>query len=166
MLDRLDNIPWNTLHHAFGTAEDLPVQLRALANISQPSQQAEALNELYGNIWHQGTVYEASAYAVPFLFELATDTGNALRADILGLIGALADGKSYLAVHAQTENGFSATLREQADFEAKLALEQQDVMHTRSEVLRHTDSTRILLQDSKHSGGIKAWIGHYFKPRK
>src|SRR6185436_271404 len=99
MLDHLDDIPWQTLHHAYGTAEDVPGLLRALARSGE--QQEQALYELFGNIWHQGTVYEASAYAVPFLVELAADPALARRDEILGLIGALAEGRSYLAVHAQ-----------------------------------------------------------------
>src|SRR5579883_1568825 len=101
MLDRLDEIPWKTLNHAYGSAADVPELLRALAGAGQ--RQEDALYELHGNIWHQGTVYEASSYAAPFLIELATEPSLTRRDEILGLIGALANGNSYLEVHAEPD---------------------------------------------------------------
>jgi hypothetical protein len=94
LLDQLDEIPWQRLHHAYGTAEDVPELLRALA---RPDQQESALNELFHIIWHQGSVYEASSYAVPFLFELACEQSIARREDLLGLVGSLADGTGPVA---------------------------------------------------------------------
>ncbi len=58
----------------------------------------DALSELYGNIWHQGTVYEATAYAVPFLVELL-GVPDADAGGLLGLLSVIADGSSYADVH-------------------------------------------------------------------
>ena len=90
MLDRLDLVPWNQLSHAYGSAEGVPHLLRALTS-KDDSKREEALSELFGNIWHQGTVYEATAYAVPFLIEIAVDRSIAGRADVLGLVGVIAE---------------------------------------------------------------------------
>jgi hypothetical protein len=112
LLDQLDEIPWQRLHHAYGTAEDVPELLRALA---RPDQKESALNELFHIIWHQGSVYEASSYAVPFLFELACEQSIARREDLLGLVGSLADGTGPVAhVHRtrdQVYNYSNATLQ-------------------------------------------------------
>jgi hypothetical protein len=54
---------------------------------------------LCGNIWHQGTVYEATAYAVPFLIELAAHPLVPDRLGILQLLAVIATGRSYGDVH-------------------------------------------------------------------
>lgn len=92
----LDEIRWGELQHAYGTAEDVPGQLRKLRVASTCE---EALDELFGNIWHQGTVYEATSFAVPFLVELASDETTPNRVGVLNLLEAIAHGTSYLDVH-------------------------------------------------------------------
>src|SRR5262249_20568719 len=47
---------------------------------------------MYGNIFHQGTRYEATAYAVPFLLEVMADPDGQGRAEVLGLLSAIATG--------------------------------------------------------------------------
>jgi hypothetical protein len=92
VLERLDSVPWGDLRHAYGSAADVPGQLRALTSPNDSTRE-EALSELFGNIWHQGTVYEATAVAVPFLVELATEPSVSGRADLLGLIGSIAESE-------------------------------------------------------------------------
>ena len=69
MLNKLDEINWKELEHAYGPAEDVPGQIRALAS-TDPQVREKAQYELWGNIIHQGTIYQATSYAVPFLIEL------------------------------------------------------------------------------------------------
>ncbi|WWM27476.1 hypothetical protein QBW33_27625 [Streptomyces sp. B21-104] len=66
----VDARPWAALTHAYGSAADVPDCLRALAG-EDDEKAAEALSELYGSILHQGSVYEATAHAVPFLARTA-----------------------------------------------------------------------------------------------
>lgn len=66
----LDAQPWADREHAYGSADDVPGQLRALAS-DDAEEAEEALYELYGNIVHQGSVYEATAHAVPYPARLA-----------------------------------------------------------------------------------------------
>ena len=94
MLDTLDSIPWANLTHAYGSATDVPQILLDLADSSE-----EAVNELFGNIWHQGTVYEATAYAVPYLIEILDDPGNTVKMWICNLLASIANGTSYHDVH-------------------------------------------------------------------
>ncbi|WP_375560409.1 hypothetical protein ACE193_22360 [Bernardetia sp. OM2101] len=69
MLEKLDTIPWAELQHAYGSAADVPNNIRSLT-FSDKELRKQALWTLYGNIFHQGTRYNATPYAIPFLFEL------------------------------------------------------------------------------------------------
>jgi hypothetical protein len=91
VLERLDEVDWASLTHAYGPAADVPDQLRALASADAGTRE-HALRELYGNIFHQGTRYEASSEAVPFLVELAGSPDVAARDEIIALLVALAVG--------------------------------------------------------------------------
>ena len=90
MLEKLDDIPWAQLGHAYGEASDVPPLLRALSSTNR-QQREEAWYALYGNLYHQGTVYEATAYAVPFLLELAQAAEIEDRHEILVYLSTLSD---------------------------------------------------------------------------
>ncbi|MER6533124.1 hypothetical protein ACWDE0_02425 [Streptomyces sp. 900105755] len=75
----LDQTDWSRLHHAYGSAEDIPALLRDLASPVEKTA-AEAEQELWSSIVHQGTVYSATAPAVPFLARLADRLLAAARA--------------------------------------------------------------------------------------
>lgn len=59
----------------------------------EAEEREAALHELFGNIFHQGTRYEASAYGVPFLLELVADPATPDRHEIIYLITCLAIGQ-------------------------------------------------------------------------
>jgi hypothetical protein len=127
LLDGLNRVEWRRLRHAFGTAEDVPALLRSLTSQSPDERQA-AMNELHGNIWHQGTIYEATPHAVPFLIELAASHETPDRYAILSYLGTLADGSSYIEVH-----GGGPALSPQ-EVSAQLAVEVSWVAATRKAV--------------------------------
>lgn len=85
----LDDVPWHTLTHAYGSAEDVPELIRALYQDDEATAD-EAVYELYGNIHHQGTVYQASAPAVAFLAH-AVRHAPGKRDELLMLLATLAD---------------------------------------------------------------------------
>lgn len=91
MLEKLDSINWKSLKHAYGAATDVPDLLRDLSGNDKQAQD-DALYELYGNIFHQGTRYEATPYAVPFLFELLNSAEVSAKANIVRLLINLALG--------------------------------------------------------------------------
>lgn len=100
-LTELDTVPWQQLAHAYGVgvtgpglAHDVKGALRLLAQ-----HPAEALHDgLYSSICHQGTVYEATAYAVPFLAAVAAGpVDRALRVELSLLLGGVARSASYEA---------------------------------------------------------------------
>jgi hypothetical protein len=72
MLEGLNKVDWANLEHAYGEASDVPELIRSLASKDE-EERKNALWELYGNIFHQGTRYEATPYAIPFIFELIRD---------------------------------------------------------------------------------------------
>src|SRR5258708_17486264 len=105
MLDRLDDIPWNRLTHAHGPAEDVPDLLRRLRTArAEMMDEQSPLWHLFGTIWHQGTVYEATAYAVLFLIELAACPLVPDRLGILELLASIATGSSFRDVHGNLLN--------------------------------------------------------------
>jgi hypothetical protein len=131
VLDNLDAIDWSKINHCYGPATDLPATLRALAS-GDKKQRERALWELHGNIWHQGTVYEATAYAVPFLLELVRSNHPGML-DVLGLLALIADGKSYLKVH-----GKALKMRD-GQYQAQLARELEWVVQAKKAVAMGTE---------------------------
>ncbi|UWQ04486.1 hypothetical protein [Aliiroseovarius crassostreae] len=94
----LDDVPWATFEHAYGSAEDVPGLIRDL--VSEDADRANAaLDALYGNIWHQGTVYPASAPAVPYLIEALDHVSPDIQAALLTLLGDMSEGHGYYDVH-------------------------------------------------------------------
>lgn len=69
LLEKVNEVNWESLKHAYGSAKDIPDDLRNLASQDEKIR-GKALYNLYGNIFHQGTRYEATPYAIPFLYEL------------------------------------------------------------------------------------------------
>jgi hypothetical protein len=97
VLAGLDAVDWAGLTHAYGSATDVPGLIRALTS-TEPGESAGALDLLYGNIFHQGSRYEATASAVPFLARLAADPQIRRRDEIVLMLAALAIGydEAYL----------------------------------------------------------------------
>lgn len=112
----LDAVDWSALEHAYGAADDVPGQLRALCG-ADAGERAKALHELYGNIFHQGSRYEASAAAVPFLARMAADASLPDRHEALELLAALAVG--YDEAHLPGGVDISGWRQEVARFAAK-----------------------------------------------
>ncbi|MFG3256728.1 hypothetical protein [Streptomyces sp. NPDC048172] len=95
MLDEtggIDALDWAALEHAYGPADDIPGLLRALASAEAEAEaRDEALDTLFSSLCHQGSVYSATAAAVPFLARLALD-GPGHRLPLLWLLHGAADG--------------------------------------------------------------------------
>ncbi len=131
MLEDLDQIDWHTLTHAYGEADDVPVLLRDLASQDEETRRA-ALGTLYTNIYHQGTVYQASAYAVPFLIELLENETVPERHELMNLLAHLARGDAY---HRQHWRYYSEARRKEPGFQRELAKQVSWVNRTH-EVVR------------------------------
>ncbi|MFE2102515.1 HEAT repeat domain-containing protein [Streptomyces sp. NPDC059468] len=70
MFTGIDEVDWASLHHAYGSAEDVPGWLRGLASADAAERQT-ALDGMYGTVHHQGNVYDSTLACVPFLCSLA-----------------------------------------------------------------------------------------------
>lgn len=134
-LSELGEVDWTQLKHAYGSAEDVPDQLRAVAAGDQ-----EAFSDLYGNLWHQGTVYQATAYAVPFLIGLL-DVGNA---EVLHPLACMAQGYSYHDVHQMYDD---PAQRADPAYQAVIARELRWVKAVRAAVVGGVPVYRRFLSD-------------------
>jgi hypothetical protein len=90
MLETLDQVDWSQLGHAYGRATDVPEMLRALAAPDR-ARGEWAVEALAGSIGHQGTVYDATAPAVPFLIEILRNNVPLAR-EVVHLLGWLGQG--------------------------------------------------------------------------
>jgi hypothetical protein len=91
VLNELDQVDWARLTHAYGAADDVPDQIRDLVSPDAERRQ-KALWELHGNIYHQGTIYEATAYAIPFLLEVLTAPECDEQPQLLSLLTSIVVG--------------------------------------------------------------------------
>ncbi len=96
MLEELDTIDWASLTHAHGAATNVPGLLRSLLSDDQEVRM-QAIAELLETIWHQGTVFSASAAAVPFLYELLADPDVQDKESVVALLAEIATGEGLLA---------------------------------------------------------------------
>jgi hypothetical protein len=78
---------WAGLTHAYGSAGDVPALIRSLV-LPDAGVRSAALDELFGSIFHQGTVCSASAPAIPFLARAAV-TAPGQRALIILLMAGM-----------------------------------------------------------------------------
>jgi hypothetical protein len=146
MLENLGDIDWKNLRHAYGSAKDVPKLIRALAESRE--NQEETLAQLFTSICHQGTVYQASAYAVPFLMELAMEPTIHRRDEIVGLIAAIAGGNSFLDVHARPDYEIGRNMLKQSGFKNSLRKELDYVESARDAVFQQRNALISLLADS------------------
>jgi hypothetical protein len=150
MLKDLDAVPWATLRHAFGAATEVPHLIRALG-IADREQRQTALKELFACLLHQGSVYEATALAVPFLFELLASPTTPERNWIAFLLASIADGKGYLKLHTSLdEQRWRKLLAERGTtLEAELEREDAIVRAVRVEIGRAVQLLVPYLTDSQ-----------------
>ena len=115
----LDRIPWKRLRHAYGSAEDVPGFDYARFGLLHQMGRVKNLHCILctHSILHQGTIYEATAYAVPFLIDLAVDTRTPDRRGILGLLADIATGwaERYDRANYRHEREFEARERSALD---------------------------------------------------
>ncbi|GAB2467666.1 hypothetical protein [Streptomyces incanus] len=76
---------WSRLHHAYGTAEDIP----GLLDGASTDPQSPAWDELWSRLCHQDTVYSASYAALPALTRMARQWSTPDRQAPLYLAGSI-----------------------------------------------------------------------------
>ena len=109
-LEELERVAWSELAHAYGTGRvessssgDVQASLRLLGKRDRDCF-ADGLRALYSNVHHQGTIYEASAHAVPFLAAFAAgDVWVGFARGVATLLAHVAIASSF-----ETTDGTSA----------------------------------------------------------
>ena len=79
MFTGLDDVGWESLRHAYGSAEDVPGWVRGLVD-PDPAVREESLDAMYGAVHHQGDIYDSTVAAVPYLIEALSTPGLSGRA--------------------------------------------------------------------------------------
>ncbi len=92
-LARLDALNWGDIQAAYGPATDVPNLLRAAS-----AGDNDAWFELWGTVWHQGTVYEVSPLVVPYMVDVACDEScpPTVRSQAGLLLASIAAANSYV----------------------------------------------------------------------
>ncbi|MFE3460831.1 hypothetical protein ACFXKD_25090 [Nocardiopsis aegyptia] len=88
----LADVPWDTLRHAYGSADDVP-ELLVTAFGADEDAAREAVDDLDAAVYHQGGgICSAAPAVLPFLVALAADAGRGreVRRDALVLVCRLA----------------------------------------------------------------------------
>jgi hypothetical protein len=107
----VEDVDWGVLFHAYGPADETPAHLRALTGDDHKAQ-LDAMDHLFYEVLHQGTVYPATAVAVRVVSGLLGDVplrrqgadGQSLLADALDFL----DGAAEQAVLCPVENAEGA----------------------------------------------------------
>jgi hypothetical protein len=164
MLNDLDLVPWQSLRHAFGDAAEVPRLIRDLSSTDRERRQT-ALKDLFACLFHQGSVYEATARAVPFLFEVLADPATPERNWLAFLLASIADGRGYLNLHTSLdEQRWRRLLAERGTtLEAELQLEDEVVRAVRLAVGRNIEQLVPFLNDgqSEIRAAVARALGQY-----
>jgi hypothetical protein len=142
MLERLEQIDWNRYSHAYGPANDVPEMIRGLAS-NDKSVRENSMYSLCSSIAHQGTVYDATVHAIPFLLELLSAPGVEDKSDLLQFLACLAAGSGYdhdvLATHSAVVEGTTLYLQLLKSTERQLRLSAPYVLSKCVERQLHVD---------------------------
>lgn len=115
-LAMLDQVNWSSLSHAHGDASDFPILVYAA--ISDDKHDREfALKLLHETIWHQGTLYPATAFALPFIIALVQSPEITNQVDFALLFATIAQASSLDIQTSQVEAGISVGEENQYDRE-------------------------------------------------
>lgn len=123
MLSGLHDVDWASMHHAYGSADEVPALLEALRSPDAAARR-EALSDFYGKVHHQGDVYRSTTASLPFLLELAGDPDTPDRHAIVALlisIGEVAVERCEMDYIDADFAGAAAFLREHAESFVDLA---------------------------------------------
>ena len=143
LLSSIDEVPWSRVEHAYGPATDAPDLIRALTS-PDVKVRDHAWSELHGNLWHQGTIYEATAYAVPFFVELLNEQTTPGKNEVLVFLALLFTGRSYWDVHQHLAITQAETRK--PGFQQKLDEELTWVESTKKAVVKGREIYLGLLQ--------------------
>jgi hypothetical protein len=158
----LDEVNWSDLLDAYGPATNVPAMLRAFVSID-PHHREFAEQLLFQTVWHQGTVYSATAAVVPFLFDLLEDDGPHSKEGVAGLISVIADGQPDYLHCAEDPNEYAFwdnILRQQCrSLTEEIAGSRRVLEEIRRQLARRAELLRACC-----GGDLPAWARPTTKP--
>jgi len=122
----LDSPRWSELHQAYGTAEDVPRLLEALACIGREEARAEVWFALWRTLYRPGEVFTASYAAAPHLLAIGDAFGlreRAQAAHLVTRIEASRRGPASAAMPADLVEAYAAAVDSLPQFVAVAAAE-------------------------------------------
>lgn len=132
MREGLNQVDWAGLTDCRGKATEIPFLIRKLASTSGNSRESISW-DLWDRLNHQGTIYQATSYAIPFLIELLQYEGVPEKHSILSLLRGMGHGHiDSNPSGGWREDGFARSGR---DIQAEYALYASYVSLARAAVL-------------------------------
>jgi hypothetical protein len=140
----LEAIDWHGLKHCYGPADDVPNLLRLLLAADEGVRQ-DAYYDLANKLCHQGDVYQATSYAVPFLLRTVQAEGTPDKGSLLALLQSIATGSPYLT---ERHTWMEAVLaKEGRDFRTEIELAHEYAQRAHEAVAEGLDVYMDLLDD-------------------
>ncbi|HEY3873060.1 MAG TPA: hypothetical protein VGM10_32180 [Actinocrinis sp.] len=88
VFEGFEDVPWTTMKHAYGKADDVLTELPKLAS-DDSEERTGALGFLWHGVHHQGDIYDSTVAALPFLVRAAVAAGFPDRDGILDLLASI-----------------------------------------------------------------------------
>jgi hypothetical protein len=101
LTESLAAVRWHEVHHAYHEASDLPALLFAIV-VGTDEVRSPAWWELWGNIHHQGTVYEATIPSIRYIESVASSREYPDRVEALSFLRQIAIGDGTFAADARS----------------------------------------------------------------
>src|SRR5260221_11060504 len=95
MFETLNTIDWPHVESCYGTSEEIAAAIRGLVS-AEASVRGRARETLWMSLEHQGSVYEASALAVPFLLAILADPQTQDKGQLVHFLAHLGCRGLYL----------------------------------------------------------------------
>jgi hypothetical protein len=83
----LDDPRWSQLTHAYGKASDIPAKLRQLGADPPNADRVWPELDFWSSLCHQGSIYEATFAAIPYVVASARALDPVRRIDLLQFVG-------------------------------------------------------------------------------
>lgn len=152
-MSNLEAIDWQSLKTCYGYGAEIPEWLKQLAS-PESAVRKDAIEKLTTQIYHQGSIYEATPYVVPFLVALLSDSSVRDKEDLLGLLWLLMLGQPL----ADDELLRSLLEQEGRDFDREMALSKSYVKNTVEGIRLGLPVYFALLSDENPK--IRMWSAH------
>jgi hypothetical protein len=144
-MQKLEEINWQVIETCYGSAADIP---KWIAELTSPDEtvRRNAFERIASEVYHQGSIYEASAYVVPFLIDLLPRVGEWEKRHLLALLTLLVTGVPAI----DEDHLWLKPILEQSGrhFEQEMQEAKQHVVATRAAVLSGLPVFLSLLQDA------------------